>query len=117
MIDAMTQSPAYAQADIADASPGPQPGPGGAANLPDHVLRIRVDVEVVLGHLRLPLSEVMALREGAILSLDRKLGDLVDVSVNGRLVARGEVVALEDDSERLGVVIRELTRGGEAQRR
>lgn len=84
-----------------------------AREMPDHVLRIRVDVEVVLGTLRMPLADVVTLGQGAVIALDRKLGDLVDVAVNGRVVARGEVVALEDEPDRLGVVIRQLLRPGE----
>lgn len=88
--------------------------PGRAAReMPDHVLRIRVDVDVVLGTLRMPLADVVTLGQGAVIALDRKLGDLVDVAVNGRVVARGEVVALEDEPDRLGVVIRQLLRPGE----
>lgn len=115
-------APSAASPASAPSSPAATPGFAAAAPrpaaavgaLPDHVLRIRVDVEIVLGQLRLPLAEVMALREGAVLPLERRLGDFVDVMVNGRLVARGEVVALEDEPDRLGVVIRELTRAGES---
>jgi flagellar motor switch protein FliN/FliY len=84
-----------------------------AREMPDHVLRIRVDVDVVLGTLRMPLADVVTLGQGAVIALDRKLGDLVDIAVNGRVVARGEVVALEDEPDRLGVVIRQLLRPGE----
>ena len=95
-----------------DADAAPAPGPtsdAGARGLPEHLMRVRVEVEILLGHLRMPLSQVADLREGAVLALDRKLGDLVDVAVNGRVVARGEVVAREAAPDRLGVVIRELT--------
>lgn len=100
---------AFAQAQPASDAPAP----GAAPTLPDHLLRVRVDVEIVLGHLRMPLAQVAALREGALLALDRKLGDHVEVAVNGRVVARGEVIALDDEPDRLGVVIRELVDGGE----
>ena len=108
---ATTQDEARPHADP-DAAPSPPSRPApprGPSVLPEHLLRVRVEVEIVLGHLRLPLSEVAALRDGAVLALDRKLGDWVDVAVNGRVVARGEVIALDDAPDRLGVVIREMT--------
>jgi flagellar motor switch protein FliN/FliY len=100
-----------------DARGGPAtqttPAPARASRmLPDHLLGVRVDVEIVLGHLRMSLAEVAALGEGALLALDRKLGDCVDVAVNGRVVARGEVIALEGEPERLGVAIREIVAAG-----
>lgn len=97
----------------ADAGIAPAP-PRAPREMPDHVMRIRVDIDVVLGTLRMPLAEVVTLGQGAVIALDRKLGDLVDIAVNGRVVARGEVVALEDEPDRLGVVIRELVRQGDA---
>ena len=103
------EAPALAEPEALASSPSLAPAPArGPRVLPDHLLRVRVEVEIILGHLRMPLSEVAALREGAVLALDRKLGDWVDVAVNGRVVARGEVVALDDAPDRLGVVIREM---------
>lgn len=100
-------------AAAAVAAPAPRAGSASGAKsgprvLPEHLLRVRVEVEIVLGSLRLPLAEVADLRDGAVLALDRKLGDPVDVAVNGRVVARGEVIALDDAPDRLGVVIREM---------
>lgn len=107
----LAQDPA--QEDEAAAAPAPRAGSASGAKsgprvLPEHLLRVRVEVEIVLGSLRLPLAEVADLRDGAVLALDRKLGDPVDVAVNGRVVARGEVIALDDAPDRLGVVIREM---------
>jgi flagellar motor switch protein FliN/FliY len=107
--------PAASAPDL-NASAAEETGSNAGAHLPEHVLRIRVDVEIILGQLRMPLAEVVGLREGAILPLDRKLGEWVDIAVNGRLVARGEVVALDDEPDRLGVVIRELTRANDGAR-
>ena len=110
MTDAPTTETAFAESldalDVDAASVAPAAAPRG---LPEHLRRVRVEVEIVLGHLRMPLSEVAALREGAVLALERKLGDWVDVAINGRIVARGEVIALDDEPERLGVAIREMT--------
>lgn len=95
--------------DAAAAPPRPR------ESMPGHMMQIRVELDVVLGSLRMPLADVMALGQGSIVALDRKLGDLVDVAVNGRIVARGEVVALENEPDRLGVVIREILRAGEGR--
>lgn len=106
MNDAALDEPA---APIDDALADPAPARGAPAALPEHLQRVRVEVEIVLGHLRMPLAEVAALREGAVLALDRKLGDWVDIAINGRVVARGEVIALDDEPDRLGVAIREMS--------
>ena len=110
-------APAEPEAFASSPSLAPAPAPArGPRALPEHLLRVRVEVEIILGHLRMPLSEVAGLREGAVLALDRKLGDWVDVAVNGRVVARGEVVALDDAPDRLGVVIREMIAEAEPAR-
>jgi flagellar motor switch protein FliN/FliY len=77
------------------------------------VLRIPVSVRVVLGATRMPVSKLMSLARGSIIPLDRKVGDLVDIVVNDRLVARGEVVVLDDAGQRFGVAVRELARANE----
>jgi len=114
MTDAMFADPVAAPDGILASHAGAAeaeatPARASAPALPEHLRRVRVEVEIVLGHLRMPLSEVAALREGAVLALERKLGDWVDVAINGRIVARGEVIALDDEPERLGVAIREMT--------
>ena len=50
----------------------------------------------------------MKLQRGAVVRLDRKVGEPVEIAVNGRLVARGEVVVLEDDKTRLGIALTEI---------
>ena len=74
----------------------------------DTILRIPVNVQVVIGSTTLPVSSLMKLGRGAVVPLDQKVGDLVDVVVNGRVVARGEVVVVEDDSSRFGVSLTEI---------
>lgn len=74
------------------------------------VLRIPVSVRVVLGATRMPVAKLMSLARGSIIPLDRKVGDLVDIVVNDRVVARGEVVVLDEAGQRFGVAVRELAR-------
>lgn len=66
---------------------------------------IETEVSVVLGRARIPIRDVLALGPGAILELDRKPNEPVDVLVNGTLVARGEVVVVDEE---FGVRITEI---------
>lgn len=79
----------------------------GSRNL-DVVLRIPVTVQVVLGSANMPVANLMKLSRGSVLALDNKVGEPVDVVVNGRVVARGEVVVVEEASGRLGVALTEI---------
>jgi len=82
---------------------------------PELVMRIPVTVQAVLGQARMSIARLMKLGPGAVVALDHKVGEPVDVVVNGKLVARGEVVLLEEDSERFGISLTEIVRpGGEA---
>ncbi len=80
---------------------------GGSRNL-DAILRIPVVVQAILGTASMPVSNLMKLGRGAIVPLDHRIGEPVDIVVNGRVVARGEVVVLEEDSSRFGVSLTEI---------
>lgn len=54
------------------------------------------------------VSGLMNLTEGAIISLDRRIGEPVDLMVNGRLIGRGEITVMEDDETRFGVRLTEV---------
>jgi flagellar motor switch protein FliN/FliY len=66
---------------------------------------VPVQVSAVLGKTSMPISQLIRLGRGAILELDRKVGESVDVVVNNRLVARGEVVLVD---ERIGITMTEI---------
>jgi flagellar motor switch protein FliN len=72
------------------------------------ILRIPVTVQVVLGSASMPVANLMKLGRGAVVPLDHRVGEPVDVVVNGRVVARGEVVVVEDDNSRFGVSLTEI---------
>lgn len=74
----------------------------------DTILRIPVTVQVVLGSTSMPVSNLLKLSRGAVIPLDHRVGEPVDVVVNGRVVARGEVVVVEDDTTRFGVSLTEV---------
>ena len=80
---------------------------GGSRNL-ESILRIPVVMQVVLGSATMPVANLMKLGRGAIVPLDHRVGEPVDVVVNGRVIARGEVVAIEDDATRFGVSLTEI---------
>ena len=69
------------------------------------VFDIPVRVSAVLGRSQIKVSHLLKLGRGAVVELDRKVGEPIDIYVNNRLVARGEVVVVED---RLGVTMTEI---------
>jgi flagellar motor switch protein FliN/FliY len=83
----------------------------------ESILRIPVVMQVVVGSVTMPVSNLLKLGRGAIVPLDQKIGEPVDVVVNGRLIARGEVVVVEDDNTRFGVSLTEIIEPRNAERR
>jgi flagellar motor switch protein FliN/FliY len=74
----------------------------------DAVYDIPVQVSAVLGRATMQVSQLLKLGRGAVVELDRKLGEAVEIYVNNRLVARGEVVMVDDN--RLGVTMTEIVK-------
>ena len=72
------------------------------------VYDIPVTVSAVLGRATMQVSQLLKLGRGAVVELDRKLGEAIDIYVNNRLVARGEVVMVDDT--RLGVTMTEIVK-------
>ena len=97
-------------------------GPGGlpSDSLPDGddktaadlapVFEVPVNISAVLGRASLSVAQLLKLGPGAVLELDRKVGEAIDIYVNNRLVARGEVVIVD---ERLGVTMTEIIKDGD----
>ena len=75
------------------------------------VFDVPVTVSAVLGKSAMEVSELLKLGKGTIVELDRKVGEAIDIYVNDRLVARGEVVLVED---RLGVTMTEIIKAGQS---
>jgi flagellar motor switch protein FliN/FliY len=69
---------------------------------------IPVQISVVLGKTMMPVQQLLKLGRGAVIELNKKVGEPVDVYINARLVARGEVVVVED---RVGVTMTEIIKG------
>lgn len=81
---------------------------GSVPRIKSAIGRIRVTVQVVLGVVRMSVHEMSALEHGAVISLDRRIGEPVDILVNGRAIGRGEIAVKEQDQERFAVSITEL---------
>jgi flagellar motor switch protein FliN/FliY len=79
-----------------------------AADL-EAVFDVPVTVSAVLGKSSMEVSQLLKLGKGTIVELDRKVGEAIDIYVNDRLVARGEVVLVED---RLGITMTEIIKAG-----
>jgi flagellar motor switch protein FliN/FliY len=71
------------------------------------VYDVPVKVQAVLGRSRIAIGALMQLKAGAVIELDRRVGEPVDIFVNNRLIARGEVVLIENS---LGVTLTEIVR-------
>lgn len=92
----------------ATATRGPQTQHSEHAGNADIIMSIPVEVQVVLGGTTMPVATLMNLGRGAVITLDKQIGDPVDIVVNGRIIARGEVIVMEDDASRFGVSLTEI---------
>lgn len=72
------------------------------------IFDIPVEVQIVLGSTEMPVSDLMTLQKGSTVALDRRIGEPVDVVVNGRRIARGEITVLESDPSRFGIRLTEI---------
>ena len=83
---------------------------GDAAGNPnlEMIMRIPVTVKVVLGSAMMPVANLTKLGRGAVIPLDRRVGEPVEVVVNGRVIARGEVVVVDEATSRFGVSLTEI---------
>ncbi len=102
--------PTAEQAKAAEEALLGAPGAGGTGEVKnvDALFNVKLDVRVVLGHNRLSVSELLNLTRGSVIELDRKVGDPVDIMINDRLVARGDLVKIE--GEMIGVALREIVK-------
>lgn len=76
------------------------------------VFDVPVNISAVLGRANMSVAQLLQLGQGSVLELDRKVGEAIDIYVNNRLVARGEVVVVDD---RLGVTMTEIIKDGDSQ--
>ena len=98
-------------ADLTETDPI-EPTPSRTPRDLEAVYDIPVTVSAVLGKATMQVSQLLKLGRGAVVELDRKLGEAIDIYVNNRLVARGEVVMV--DETRLGVTMTEIVKADRA---
>ena len=84
-------------------------GPGGRTTF-EALYDVSVDVVAILGTADLRISQILKLGRGAVVELNRAVGEPIEIRANRRLIARGEVVVIED---RLGVQVTEIVMGDE----
>jgi flagellar motor switch protein FliN/FliY len=109
----MTQSTEVTLTDLQGSVPGNMDGPAEAevrrtATDLEAVFDVAVNVSAILGKSTMEVSQLLKLGKGSVVELDRKIGEAIDIYVNDRLVARGEVVLVED---RLGITMTEIVKG------
>ena len=92
-----------------DGGGGADGGERSAADLAA-VYDVPVNIQAVLGRAHLEVASLLRLNRGSVIELDRKVGEAIDIYVNNRLVARGEVVVVD---ERLGVTMTEIIKDGD----
>ncbi|MCX6078656.1 MAG: flagellar motor switch protein FliN [Chloroflexi bacterium] len=96
--------PASKRADVAVDRANPKTKPNNSGNI-ELLMDVSLRVTVELGRTRMQLSQILELQHGSVVELDRLAGDPVDVFVNDCLMARGEVVVVDD---KFGVRITEM---------
>lgn len=77
----------------------------GSPSEMEAVLNVKLEVSAVLGTADMPISQILKLGRGAVVELDRTVGEDIEIHANNQLVARGEVIVVED---RLGVTISDV---------
>ena len=109
--DELDVEPFIAPAAAPQGAEAEQAGPRSPRDL-EAVYDIPVVVSAVLGRVSLPINQLLKLGRGAVVELDRRLGEPIEIYVNNRLVARGEVVMVDED--RLGVTMTEIVKSDRA---
>lgn len=72
------------------------------------VFAVNMDVQIVLGRAKMPVSQLLSMSRGSVIELDKKIGQPVDVMVNDQLIARGELVKVGEN--RMGVTLTEVVK-------
>jgi flagellar motor switch protein FliN/FliY len=94
-------------AELESEAKGAEARGGPSAKELEAVYDVPVQISAVLGRATMQVSQLLKLGRGAVVELDRKVGEAIDIYVNNRLVARGEVVVVD---ERLGVTMTEIVK-------
>lgn len=82
------------------------PAPDAAAQNVHAMMNVALTVQIVLGQTRMPISQLLDISRGSVIELDKRIGAPVDMMINDRLVARGDLVKVGDN--RVGVTLTEI---------
>lgn len=88
--------------------PPSPPAPGQRSDVDNIIMDIPVTLKVVLGTAKMPVAAISKMARGTVIKLDNKVGDPVDIYVNGRFLAQGQVVVLDEGSSRFGVTLTQV---------
>lgn len=86
----------------------PPPAAGQRSDVDNIIMDIPVTLKVVLGTAKMPVAAISKMARGTVIKLDNKVGDPVDIYVNGRFLAQGQVVVLDEGSSRFGVTLTQV---------
>lgn len=86
----------------------PPPATGQRSDVDNIIMDIPVTLKVVLGTAKMPVAAISKMARGTVIKLDNKVGDPVDIYVNGRFLAQGQVVVLDEGSSRFGVTLTQV---------
>lgn len=75
----------------------------------DAAMTVPMTIQVIVGQAQMTVGQIINIRRGSVVELDRKAGDVVDIAVNGKTLAKGELTVFEDG--RIGVTLVEIVRG------
>ncbi|MEM1064539.1 MAG: FliM/FliN family flagellar motor switch protein [Pseudomonadota bacterium] len=104
--DAASPTDSLQALEVSSASGRAEQGDAPESATLDPLMGITMQVQVVLGRCNMPIADLLALGRGSIVELDREIGGSVDVLVNHKRIARGDLTKLEDG--RVGVTLTEI---------
>ena len=93
---------------MTDAMPETPADPAASRPNVNAMMTLTLPVQVVLGQTRMPVSQLLSLSRGSVIELDKRIGEPVDLVINDRLVARGELVKVAGN--RVGVTLTEIVK-------
>lgn len=83
-------------------------GTAGKTKSIDAMLNVDMNIQVVLGHSRMPIADLLKLSRGSVIELDKRIGEPVDIVINQSLVARGDLIKVGDS--RIGISLTEIVK-------
>lgn len=92
---------------VAEEAAGAAETEEGGQNI-NAMLNVALNVQIVLGQSRMPIAQLLAISRGSVIELDKRIGEPVDVMINDRLVARGDLVKVGEN--RIGVTLTEIVK-------